>query len=184
MNIDDFESLARNRRTSLKMLSDEVDPEIVLRCASVGIWAPNHHRTWPLEVTSLVGAARGRFGDVLAKELPEGSANEARALKLRTKYLRAPAILLIWCRKPQNPETLHEDKLTVAAATQMILLSATSLGLATFWSSPPAVSSPEVLNDFAVSETSQLIGVVYVGWPLESVATPSRPELPFRVVDK
>ncbi len=65
--------------------------------------------------------------------------------KARVKYLRAPAMLVVGSSSP-DPGRVLEDGYAVAAGVQNLLLGATAAGLASFWSSPPVLDAPGVLE--------------------------------------
>ena len=56
-------------------------------------------------------------------------------------------------------------------------LGATAAGLASFWSSPPTRAAPTALALVGFEPDTQLVGVVYLGWPAGEASPPARPEL-------
>jgi nitroreductase len=71
---------------------------------------------------------------------------------------------------------LHaENRDAVAAGIQNLLLGATALGLASFWSSP-ALEQPEaVLELCEFDPDDRLVGIVYLGWSAQDCPAPERP---------
>ena len=57
------------------------------------------------------------------------------------------------------------------------MLGATALGLASFWSSPPSRRGRRTLALCGFPSDTELIGVIYLGWPSDTVETPERPPL-------
>lgn len=165
------------RRTSLV-----VDPyrpvpdDLVDRLITAATWAPNHKRTWPWHFTVLTGDSRNRLGQAMAALGAEIGLPEQKVAKLRTKYLRSPAALLIWVDQSAEDEVRRrEDRDAVAAATQNLLLTATAHGLASYWATVAARLVPAVRHVAEVESDQDLMALVYLGWPIGEVAAPERP---------
>ena len=172
-----FARLAWARRTNLQMdLDRPVAPELVHELCEIAASAPNHKRTWPWRFCLFTGDGRSALGEAYAAALQLRGADEAKVTKARTKYLRAPAMLLVGSTSPE-PGRVLEDGYAVAAALQNLLLAATAAGLASFWSTPPVPDVPEVLRLAGFPEGTQIVGVVYLGWPARDVETPARPQV-------
>jgi nitroreductase len=173
--LEAFARLAWGRRTSLQMDLDRAVPaELVQELCEIAASAPNHKRTWPWRFCLFTGEGRAALGATYAAALELVGADEAKVAKARTKYLRAPAMLLVGSTSPE-PGRVLEDGYAVAAALENLLLAATAAGLASFWSSPPVLDAPEVLRLAGFPEGTQIVGVVYLGWPAREVETPARP---------
>jgi nitroreductase len=61
-------------------------------------------------------------------------------------------------------------KLGEAFATDLL-----AAGLASFWSSPPTRVAPTALALVGFEPDTQLVGVVYLGWPAGEAVPPQRP---------
>ena len=136
--------------------------------------APNHKRTWPWHFTLFTGDGRGALGEAYADALVAANADPAKVEKARVKYLRAPAMLLVGSTSP-DPGRVIEDGYAVAAGVQNLLLGATAAGLASFWSSPPILDAPGVLELAGFADGTQIIAVIYLGWPSRDAELPPRP---------
>jgi nitroreductase len=176
--LDALEAVVRRRRTCLLMVPDRAVPdELIARLCGLATWAPNHKRTWPWRFAHLTGDGRARLGEAFATDLvAAGAIDDARLAKTRTKYLRAPNVLLIGSAAHEEPEYHGENRDAVAAGIQNLLLGATAAGLASFWSSPPARTAPATLALVGFEPDTQLVGVVYLGWPAGEAARPVRPD--------
>jgi nitroreductase len=175
-----FSELVRARRTSMIVDQDrEVPLEVVAELCGLATWAPNHKKTWPWRFALFTGEGRARLGDTMADEMERvGFGDEAKRAKTRTKYLRTPATLVVGCAPHEN-EMLHiENRDAVAAGIQNLLLGATALGLASFWSTPAITQPPSVLDLCGFGTDDRLVGVVYLGWAAQECPTPERPRLP------
>ena len=64
-----------------------------------------------------------------------------------------------------------------AAGIQNALLGATTLGLASFWSTP-ALTQPEAVLDLCgFDPDDRLVGIIYLGWAAQECAAPERPPI-------
>lgn len=174
--IDAFTQLARSRRTSLAMESNRsVDDDIIDQLCELASWAPSHKRTWPWRFASFTGDGRLRLGTTMATDMADADfGDETKRAKTQNKYLRAPAVVVVGC-EPHPNEMLHaENRDAVAAAIQTLLLGATALGLASFWSTPALTHPPKVLDLCSFSPDDRIVGVIYLGWPSGTSPAPER----------
>jgi len=172
-----FEHLAWSRRTNLQVDPDRPVPlELIEALCEVAQSAPNHKRTWPWRFALFTGDGRAALGNAFATELVARDVEAARVAKTRTKYLRAPAVLVVGSSS-REPARELEDSYTVAAAVQNLLLAATAAGLASYWSSPPVADAPGVLALAGFPEGTHVVAVVYLGWAIRDMDAPVRPPL-------
>ncbi len=177
---EDFSELVRSRRTSMFVDHQrEVPLEVIAELCGLATWAPNHKKTWPWRFAVFTGDGRGRLGDTMADEMVRlDFGDDLKRTKTRTKYLRTPATLVVGC-SPNDNDMLHdENRDAVAAGIQNLLLGATTLGLASFWSTPAITQPPAVLELCGFSPDDRLVGVIYLGWATQNCPTPERPQLP------
>lgn len=169
--------IVRRRRTHLLMDRDrEVPTPLIEQLCELATWAPNHKKTWPWRFSLFTGDGRRRLGEAFATDMvAAGIGDEGKHEKTRTKYVRAPAVLVIGCAPHEHPTFHDENRDAVAAGIQNLLLGATAVGLASFWSSPPVMDGPTVLELCGFEPDDRAIGVVYLGWPSGTVKTPERP---------
>ena len=179
-----FEALVRARRTSLLVDTERAVPvELVERLCRLAMWAPNHKRTWPWRFALFTGDGRARLGAAFAEaQAAAGVTDEAKLTKTRTKWGRAPAVLLIGSAPEPDAHRTIENGDADAAGVQNVLLAATSAGLASFWSSPPATSA-RVLALAGFEPGTRLVAAIYLGWPTGAVPEPERPSPVLTVVD-
>lgn len=166
----------RDRRTNLFVDRDrDVPPELLDELCEAASWAPCHKRTWPWCFAVVTGDGRDRLGKVLARAVQAAGADEAKVAKTSTKYLRAPAIVVVGARSGDTPERTAENRYAVSAAVQNLLLAATAAGLASFWSSCPAGGEQSMRLFAGFGPETTIVAMVYVGWPIRECPSPSRP---------
>jgi len=168
----------KNRR-SVKNVNQEAIPErqLIEAILEAGMWAPNHHLTEPWRFIVITSSERLRLGESMAEALRAtmkvDDPRVEEVLKLeRAKTLRAPVIIaVISCQNGGEKIVPQEEMVAVGAALQNILLAAHSLGLGSIVRTGPHSYSQPVRSYLELQEKELLIGLVYVGYPIE----PPRP---------
>lgn len=178
-SLDAIEALIQRRRTSLLMdLTRPVDPALVDRLCGLIPWAPNHKRTWPWQVAVFSGDSRTALGNAFADDQAEsGETDQVRIDKSRRKYTRSPLCVVVGFTPGDSTERTGENRDAAAAGVQNLLLGATAVGLANFWSTPPGRRGPRTLALCGFPADTELVAVVYLGWPSDEVEVPERPPL-------
>lgn len=183
-----FESLAdlmRTRRTSMFVDNErEVPAAIVERLCELAQWAPNHKRTWPWRFALFSGPGRATLGEAFVADMIERDfGDESKRAKTLTKYLRTPAVLVVGCAADPKPSLHDENRDAVAAGIQNIMLGASALGLATYWSTAPLIDSPRVLALCGFEPDVRIINVMYLGWAVGAPDAPARPPVTLAIID-
>jgi nitroreductase len=175
----------RSRRTSMFVdLERAVPVETVHALCELATWAPNHKKTWPWRFALFSGDGRSRLGAAMVADMIAADfGDDGKRLKTATKYLRTPATLVVGCASHTNEMLNLENRDAVAAGIQNLLLAATSMGLATFWSTPALTSPPTVLELCGFDIDDRIVGIIYLGWENSSVAPPERPPVVLNHVD-
>jgi nitroreductase len=166
----------RARRTSLALDRDrEVPAAVIEQLCELACWAPCHKRTWPWQFAVLTGDARRRLGDAAADALAAAGDDPAKVDKTRTKYLRAPAVVVVGASHGPTALRTAENRDSVAAGVQNLLLGAAASGLASYWSSCPTGAERAVADVARFEQPVTIVAIVYLGWPTAAVAVPERP---------
>lgn len=179
---DDFAELVRARRTHMFVDLERVVPGVVVdSLCELATWAPNHKRTWPWRFAHVTGVARARLGDAFADDMTDREfGDDVKRAKTRIKYLRAPSVLVVASAAHDNATLHDENRDSVSAGVQNLLLGATALGLATFWSTPGLSDSPRAKELCGFDSTDTITGVIYIGWPTAEAPVPVRPAVTVR----
>lgn len=178
VDLTSFELLAEGRRTSLRVDPDRPVPiEMVERLCRLAMWAPNHKKTWPWRFATFSGDGRARLGSTIADALAaSGFDDVARIEKFRVKYLRAPMMLVVGSVGDESSTRHTENRDAVSAGIQNLLLGATAAGLASFWASaPPETALPHLRQLCGFDASDEVVGLIYLGWPIGTVPIPERP---------
>lgn len=172
---DDVLAAIHGRRSIGRVSQEPVAREIVEELLDAAVAAPNHKETGPWRFVVLAGDARREVGDAHARAVartregltPEGHAKEAALLE------RAPVVIACCLIPGEEPVRAREDRDAVAAAIQNLLLAAHGHGLGAIWRTGTMADEREVRDELGLGERGVVVGLVYLGHPVE--APPPRP---------
>jgi nitroreductase len=176
--------VVRARRTNLHVDRERpVGADVVDELCELATWAPNHKRTWPWHFAHLTGDARARLGAVCADVMAARGEEEARVAKTRGKFLRAPSVLVVGSAPGDSPLRTLENRDTVSAAVQNVLLGSTARGLASYWSSCPKGAESVVADLCGFPADTAVVAIVYLGHPAAAANDVPRPAAGVRHID-
>ena len=171
----------RERRSNLNVDGERPVPaEVVDELLELASWAPNHYRTNPFRFVVLTGAARGRIGEIAAGQVAKKpDAKEPIVERQRVQFMRAPTVIVAASAPDEDPIKHFENKYTVSAGVQNILLGAQAAGLAAAWRSGPAMVDPEVSGPvkeaLGLDASDEIIAFVYRGYAVGPAGVRERP---------
>jgi nitroreductase len=90
-----------------------------------------------------------------------------RVQKTRGKFERAPVVLVVGSEAGDTDLRTAENRDAVSAGVQNILLGATALGLASFWSSCPTGANDAVARFCGFADNTTIVAMIYLGWPTD-----------------
>ncbi len=184
MNFEEFGALVRARRTSMLVDRErEVPVDLIERLCDLAQWAPNHKRTWPWRFALLTGDSRSRLGETIAAVLTANGEEGFKVDKARTKYLRTPAVLVVGSAPGDSPMRTAENRDSVAAGMQNLMLGATALGLASYWGSCPKGANDPIAELCGFEAETFVSSLTYLGWATSQVEAPSRPPVKLHLVE-
>lgn len=163
------------RRSVGRVAPDPLPRALVAELIDAAVHAPNHHLTHPWRFVALAGDARRAVGEAHARAVarmrpghpPAGLEKEAARLE------RAPVVIACAVAgAPGDPVRAREDRDAVAAGVQNLLLAAHARGLAAIWRTGAMADEPEVRAALGLGEHDALVGMVYVGRPLDGAPPP------------
>lgn len=176
MTPEELETLIRARRSNLLIdTSREIDSALVDRIVNSAQWAPNHKRTWPLRIAIITGDSRKTLGNTIADAMAIHGDNEMKVTKTRGKFMRSPVIIVVASAEGATTNETEENKYAVAAGVQNMLLMAESFAIAALWGSPAKGANGAITTLCSMESTDHVMGIIYLGWPSQSVSTQERP---------
>lgn len=169
----DVLSAIATRRSIGKVKEDPVPSELIHQILEAGTWAPSHFRTEPWRFFVLTGDARKALGKTLASlvvktlEDPNSEESQKRLEREENKPLRAPVIIAVAVEPTTANKRvmMKEEVAAVCAAVQNMLLAAHALGLGAIWRTGESCYSNEVKELFTLSSESEMVGLLYIGYP-------------------
>jgi nitroreductase len=161
-----------SRRSIGVVKPDPVPTELINKILDAGTWAPAHHRTEPWRYFVLTGEARKRLGKTFSSiaektlEDPKSEVSRKRLEREEQKPLRAPVIIAVAVEPTISEKVLvKEEYAAVNAAIQNMLLATHALGLGAIWRTGIVCYSNEVKQLFGLSDHSEMVGFIYIGYP-------------------
>jgi nitroreductase len=146
---------------------------------SAALRAPDHGLLRPWRFILIRGAARDRFGQLLASSLGRREPASAKVLLEReqAKPLRAPLIIVVAATPKLNHKVPEIEQIVSAgAAAQNILVAAHALGFGGFWRTGAAAYDTTVKAGLGLRAEDVIVGFLYLG-------TVARPALPRRKLE-
>jgi len=144
------------------------------RILEAAVAAPDHGRMRPWRFILIEGAARDKFGTLLAESLSrrEPMAPAGKLDAERKKALRAPLIVVVAASVQSNAKVPEVEQLVaVGAAAQNMLVAAYALGFGGFWRTGATAYDPTVKRALGLAESDAIIGFLYLG----TTKTPGQP---------
>lgn len=162
-------------RRSVPGMTDQVPsrPEVEA-LLDAAVMAPTHHMTQPWRFVVVKGEARSAMGEVMGQRVRREEAAdpmvESKVAAEAARPLRAPMIVVVAYTPSDNPKAIEmEDRYSVGAAMQNILLAAHDRGMAAFLRTGPAARDPDVARHLglAVDQAApeEIAGFIYLGYP-------------------
>ena len=183
MNFEELRELVRARRTDMMVDKDRaLDDGTLEKLCELAMWAPNHKLTFPSVFAAVTGDARERLSNCTADAMAREGDKPEKVTKARTKFQRAPVILIVGTELGDTELRTEENRDAVSAGIQNILLGATSLGLASFWSSCPKGVNDDVANFCGFKTDTHITAMIYLGHPQRLAPAIERPPAKIKLI--
>ena len=158
----ELEQAIRTRRTHKAYRPARVDRETLDELFELANWAPNHHLTQPWRFRVV--------GPATLVRLKEAAGEEAAS-----KLDRAPTLVACSAVRSGDERAQEEDLLASACAAYVVLLGAHGRGLAGYWRTPAVLWTSAGRDALGIAEDERLIGLLYLGRPIQEQRAPERP---------
>jgi nitroreductase len=153
----------RSARALAEPAPDDAALELIFSSA---VRAPDHGRLRPWRFVVIRGAARERFGELLAEHLQRTHAQcaEETLQRERLKAFRAPVIVAVaaQCNAAVKIPVI-EQTLSAATAAHAMMLAAFALGFNAMWKTGGAAYDPAVKQALDLRPDDPIVGFLYLG---------------------
>lgn len=132
-------------------------------------WAPTHGKTEPWQFFVYTGDALREFGKAHAElywqHTPEDRRQEATYEKLLHNVDKASHLVVAAMKRGSNPKIPQLEEVAAAsAAVQNLLLGATALGIASFWSSGGMTHTHALKDYLQLGNDDIIMGLIFLGY--------------------
>ena len=139
------------------------------------IWAPTHGKTEPWHFYIYTDKTLSTLGLLMAQAYQSSTPSESFDASKYNQLLNRPTlashvIVATMIRGSNSKIPLVEELIASACAVQNILITATALNIASFWSTGPFLETPFFRNNFNLREEDSILGLIYLGKTDNSVA--------------
>jgi nitroreductase len=155
------------RRSATTLTEPAPDAGALELLFASAVRAPDHGRLRPWRFVVVRGAARARFGELLARHLartqPAASAESLQ--RERDKAFRAPMIIVVAAHVNEAVKKVPaiEQTLSAGVAAGNIMLAALALGYNAMWKTGGAAYDAEVRQSLGLTGSDVIVGFLYVG---------------------
>lgn len=161
----------KNRRSVSwsKMNGKKIADETINELLVLADWAPTHGRTEPWKFFVCASDALTQFGkthaDLYWANTAEDKRLEATYEKLLHNVDLASHLVIATMQRGNNPKIPQIEEIAAAsAAVQNILLGATALGIASFWSTGGMCHSPALKQYLRLDADDIVLGLLFLGY--------------------
>jgi nitroreductase len=171
----------RTRRTVKAFAADALSHAQTEELLELARWAPNHKLTCPWRFRVLgaksLAALKHAAADQARNDAPAGADLEIVAAAA-AKLDRAPTLVVASAVRNADPQLDAEDEHATAIAAYIVLLGAHARGLAGGWRTPAVLRTAAGLAATGVPDGERVLGLLYLGRPVQSPGKPPEREDP------
>ena len=162
----DIHEIIRNRRSVMPVQynAKPITKEQINQLLEAANWAPTHKKTEPWRFKVMQGKSQEALGSFLAEKYKETEAkfSDFKYNKLKENPKKAGAIIAICMQRDPNESVPEwEEVAAVAMSVQNMWLTATEMGIGSYWSSPGLIKYMDKFFEMAPGE--KCLGFFYLG---------------------
>lgn len=166
-----LENIIRKRRTikPADMNGEIIDEAHIRELLALADWAPTHGRTEPWRFIVYEKEAKKKFcadhADLFKAHTDPEKFTNGKYEKFLHQGDPVSHIILVYMKRTVNsPIPVLEEIAAVSAATQNILLGASSMGIGALWSTGGMILHPSMKQYLGLGEEDIVMGVLYLGY--------------------
>jgi len=162
-------TIVKNRRSTkpVMMNGKKISDNQIYSLLELADWAPTHGFTEPWRFVVYANPAEfcHQHAELYKQNIAAENFDKAVYNKLFTQGDKASHVIIAVMKRGKLPKIpVVEEVEAVACAVQNILLGATALGIASFWSTGGMASKLPMKNFLSLGEDDHLIAVLYLGY--------------------
>lgn len=171
LQAQDIERVIRTRRTVKpeKMNGRVIPDETIAELLEMADWAPTHARTEPWRFI-VIGHNRvkefaTKHANLYQQHTEPTSFTPEKYNKLVDLGENVSHIIIAWMKRvPTRKIPAIEEISATAAAIQNLLLTATSKGVVSFWSTSGLTHHQALKDEFKLGSEDLVLGIIYLGY--------------------
>src|SRR5215217_2784666 len=161
--------IIKNRRSvkPFMMNGSKISDEQVKHLLELANWAPNHGLTqpWRFVVYSNPVDFCQQHAALYKANTPESEYIQGTYDNLYTQGTKVSHAIIAIMERGNLPKIpIFEEEWAAAAAVQNILIGATALNIASFWSTGGMILKPAMHSFLDLRDEDRVIGVIYLGY--------------------
>lgn len=155
---------------------DKAELKLILQAA---IRVPDHGKLSPWRFIVLEGADRDKLGHLITEGMKhEGNVTDRIAEKMSGYATQGPLLIVaVFSPKESAKIPLFEQKLSMGASCQNLLIAAHASGFVGQWLTGWAASSPTVKSGLGLEQHEEISGFIFIGSQSRPPSERPRPEL-------
>ena len=158
---ESFKEIVKNRHTQKNYTGKPIARKDLESLLELAFRAPNHRLNEPWRFRVLTQEAIQKLISHMNTKLDE--AEKAAFKKSYDRLALAGAMIFVTVLKDENPSIEQENYAAACAAVEHILLGASALKFASFWSTGKAVFHPLCLKYLNIPDSEKLVASVWLG---------------------
>lgn len=162
--------IIKSRRSTgwAKMNGTTLPDDTIKELLELAHWAPTHGRTEPWSFFVYSGEGKARLGKDHAQLYWDNTAEDKRMQGTYDKLagntaLASHVIIAVMKRGSNDKIPMYEEMAAASAAIQNILLGATALGIASFWSTGGMTHKQALKEYLNLGAEDIVLGILYLG---------------------
>ncbi|GAA4463965.1 hypothetical protein GCM10023093_13420 [Nemorincola caseinilytica] len=167
---DQVSATIRERRSTgwAKMNGQVIPDNVISDLLVLADWAPTHGRTEPWKFFVYGGEAKTTFGREHAQlywnNTPDDKRQELTLQKLEHNVDKASHLIIAAMVRGANPKIpVIEEVAAASAAVQNMLLGATAMGIASFWSTGGMTHTEALKQYLGLGAEDVVLGLIFLG---------------------
>lgn len=168
---EQISTVIKSRRSTgwAKMNGQTIPNETINQLLELAHWAPTHGRTEPWRFFVYGGEAKTKFGKDHAQlywdNTAEDKRQEATMQKLEHNVDKASHLIIAVMERGANDKIPQIEEIAAAsAAVQNMLLGATALGIASFWTTGGMTHKEALKQHLGLKNEDIVLGLIFLGY--------------------